>query len=844
MSAPRNRRHIFVPEPPATEPYTPHSPRIDARDIDRPQDRRAHAEVLTASYEGIRAATEEDRSAATIEVHGAKPGLYVQFESRPGVELKLEPLENRTKGIEVVAVRSGASTDGETAVQLATVFVPDGAVTHFLARFEEYANQTTKSGKPKHRELVDRIGALRRATLRALWTDENTEFPPPDSICWWEVWVRRQDNRELERLMEFAALAKLTVGPRRLVFEDRIVVLVRGTARQLSESIIVLGDIAELRLAKETAAFFVDSPPEEQAQWVDDLAGRIELAKERSSAVCILDTGVNRGHPLLERLIDSDDATAVDASWGSQDDGGGPNQAGHGTGMAGLAAYGDLVPVLASTASVRVGHRIESVKILPPRGANDPDLYGAVTAQAVSRPEITAPERRRLFSLAVTSDNRDRGQPTSWSAAVDALAAGLMIDPAAGGPVPIDIDPNRGRRLFVISAGNVHPARFQQAHLDRNDVEVVHDPAQAWNALTVGAYTEKAVIRNPQWADWNPVSRPGDLSPWSTTSVGVVTGWPIKPDVVAEGGNVAHSDGLFEHLVPDLCLLTTHHLPARRAFELSYATSAATGQVARIGAIVLSEYPNYWPETVRGLIAHAARWTPAMRSHLAGTNRKTDRVKRLLRRFGYGVPTLERVLRSANDSLTLVAQASLRPFSEGKIREMALHSLPWPKEVLQSLGPTEVTLRVTLSYFVEPNPGRRGWKRRHRYASHGLRFGVKKATETVDDFRKRLNAKALAEEEDRPGGGDIDWFIGEARNAGSLHSDTWVGTAADLADMGQIGVYPVSGWWKDLPKRDRGVHGARYSLIVSLETNAEDVDIWTPVATEVGVPVEVITGPG
>jgi len=34
--------------------------------------------------------------------------------------------------------------------------------------------------------------------------------------------------------------------------------------------------------------------------------------------------------------------------------------------------------------------------------------------------------------------------------------------------------------------------------------------------------------------------------------------------------------------------------------------------------------------------------------------------------------------------------------------------------------------------------------------------------------------------------------------------------------------------------------GGRYALIVSIGTPAEDVDIWTPVAQQVGVPVQEV----
>jgi hypothetical protein len=42
-------------------------------------------------------------------------------------------------------------------------------------------------------------------------------------------------------------------------------------------------------------------------------------------------------------------------------------------------------------------------------------------------------------------------------------------------------------------------------------------------------------------------------------------------------------------------------------------------------------------------------------------------------------------------------------------------------------------------------------------------------------------------------------------------------------------------------KRDRSELGARYALIVSIETEAQDADIWTPIATQVGIPIETQT---
>lgn len=118
-----------------------------------------------------------------------------------------------------------------------------------------------------------------------------------------------------------------------------------------------------------------------------------------------------------------------------------------------------------------------------------------------------------------------------------------------------------------------------------------------------------------------------------------------------------------------------------------------------------------------------------------------------------GVPTLDRALHSATDALTLVVEDVIHPFDgNGRMREMHLHALPWPTEALLELGGEKVEMRVTLSYFIEPNPGSRGWVRRYSYASHGLRFDVRRVNESTDDFRKRINQLARAEEERRPAG--------------------------------------------------------------------------------------------
>ena len=170
----------------------------------------------------------------------------------------------------------------------------------------------------------------------------------------------------------------------------------------------------------------------------------------------------------------------------------------------------------------------------------------------------------------------------------------------------------------------------------------------------------------------------------------------------------------------------------------------------------------------------------------------------------------------------VVIEGIVQPYETGgsgvRTKDMVLHDLPWPGEVLEGRGQEIVQMKVTLSYFIEPNPGERGSTKRHRYSSHGLRFDVKRSEETLETFRRRINRAAREEEKSIVAArSDDGWFFGRRlRNRGSLHSDIWEGTAADLASRHAIAIYPTGGWWREKPALRRAERQVRYALVVSL----------------------------
>ena len=73
-------------------------------------------------------------------------------------------------------------------------------------------------------------------------------------------------------------------------------------------------------------------------------------------------------------------------------------------------------------------------------------------------------------------------------------------------------------------------------------------------------------------------------------------------------------------------------------------TSPATAQAAWMAAELYAAYPGIWPETVRALMIHSARWTDRMYSTFCKDDTKSGGRRMLLQTCGYGIPDLNRAI--------------------------------------------------------------------------------------------------------------------------------------------------------------------------------------------------------
>lgn len=812
-------------------------------------DREAHAQRLRAGLESLRdelaAVRDLQKEAGVLRKNG---GLPITAEGRTDEALVLGTMRSTTPGLKLLAVRRRASpTDDKFEPganrDLATFFVNPKSLDSLLDALDKYETWSgaapgsqivTDDGddepagsdrRPQRFWLFESAESFRLASIEDLWADAAQRLPEEGVVAEWEVWLRRG----FEQLFVAEAIRReIKLAGQPTEFLETVLVNVVATREQISDLIRTTAAVVELRGASNFAAYLLDLVPEGRLDLVGGLATRLRPASPTAPRTTILDTGVNRAHPLLSPSLPRTRCHSIEPGWGLSD------HDGHGTKSAGIALFGeDLERHLeegTGAGPVHLTTALESVSVIAPTGATRVPARDAIE-RAVARVEVDP--HPRVFCLAGTAaGEEDNGRQTSTSAALDKLAWG----------------DGQATRLFCVAAGNVPTSPevpYLHAQYDSRNIDHrIQPPGQGINALTVGANTDKT-------ADGLRLVAPrGDLSPTARTAQGWSRRYAFKPDIVMEGGNHEKDpDGLSSRFAQSLMVLTTNRTLPQHPLGLTCETSAATANAAGLATRLLARYPGYRMETLRALMIHSAEWTPAMQQLRTFGLQQGDgdamAWARVLSCYGWGVPNETRLFESASNVLTLVIEDELTPYkrvdSRIGLNEMKYFKLPWPEEALKELRQEEVEMRCTLSYFADPDPLADSRDRRDRYASHALRFDVKRFGESDERAQQRVNEFAEVDADDTPSGTTEDqgWIVGfQKRRLGSVHHDIWTGRAFRLAERDGISVYPVKGWWSDRARGGYEDRSVRFSLVVSIRTRSNAVDLVTEAAAK--VPAELL----
>lgn len=399
---------------------------------------------------------------------------------------------------------------------------------------------------------------------------------------------------------------------------------------------------------------------------------RIDPPPADAPGICVLDTGLAAGHPLIAPAVGDTQNFMVDGEDAADLDG-------HGTRVAGLALYGRVFDHLPDQFSPHL--RLFAGKVF----ANDGQDQTRFVEKAVEEAVAYFHENYgcKVFCLSYGDANKpyDGRHVRGLAYTLDRLSRELDV-------------------LFVVPTGNqadipddalaTFPVYFHDGAFR------LLDPAPALNVLTVGGLAhfelDHQAQRFPEQIETTPLARRNHPSPF--TRIGPSIGGAIKPDFVAEGGNMA-----WQHLRGGLSsqrlgvVSTSRHFADGRLFDDAAGTSFAAPQVAHLAASLLRVVPDASSNTLRALLGAHARIPGETDALIEDADRK-------LALTGYGSVQSRHLFESEDNAVTLLGSDSIA-LDHHHFYELALPDDFWagrrrPREISVALAycPSVKTTRI------------------------------------------------------------------------------------------------------------------------------------------------------
>tara|TARA_R110002051_G_scaffold32385_2_gene73184 strand:+ start:1933 stop:4275 length:2343 start_codon:yes stop_codon:yes gene_type:complete len=620
-----------------------------------PRDRPAHGAKIAAEAAAIIALT-----AAEPELEGIDPSLILMA-TVPGFT---SDNDWRLAGLTVVAHEEG---------KVIILFGNDIELTAFRERVAAY--QAGPTGQQQNApysgffDSIDDLGVIEPADrIGKVLRDEGyihpAAFPAAVSfILDVELW-RPTDEFVLVYIKRAVDVIEAEGGEVLSEYHGSGGILLR-----VSGSGTVFEALAHL---KEVSS--IDRPPEPDLVEFNGTAAVIldvgEILAPPDDAICIgiVDSGVNNGHPLLENV--------VVGAFGLGDLGP-EDEKGHGTQVAGIAAYGDVAARLAA-GQFNPRFKIASARVVNASGHfEDKSLAPTIVRDAIIR--LNAEYGCRIINMSLGDPKRLTGVRASlWAQILDDLARELDI-------------------VIVVSAGNSDREHLTATYGDQigrafpgylsEPINRLVDPAGAVNVVTVGALAHGNGLEAGDQVEMRPISGPDLPAPFTRSGLGVAGAF--KPDLVDYGGT-AIFDGLLQGIQDGsrrevAGVLSLNHDYTRRLFASASGTSLAAPLVAYKAASILEQFPGASANFIRALLALSADLPRPSRDLFSGERENTTHGV-----LGHGQTDLGAAIFSDDNRVILTAEDSLEP------DKFAIFEIPIPADFHSTAG--ERSIEVALAF--------------------------------------------------------------------------------------------------------------------------------------------------
>lgn len=523
--------------------------------------------------------------------------------------------------------------------------------------------------------------------------------------------------------------------------------------------------------------------------------------------ICVIDSGIQEEHRLLEPAIDKDNSVCFvpdeEVVADLVPDGG------HGTRVASAILYPKMVP---KSGEYRLPAWVQNAKILDKDCLLKDSLYPPQLMKEVV--DRFYKEGTKLFNMSINVSAPCRLVHTSsWAATIDKLTWENDL-------------------LFIVSSGNIYrdagyennpgiEAYLNSGHSYPNYLFEkscrIANPAQSAQAIVVGS----VCYEKYEDQDLESFGDHGEPSAFTRTGLGI---WGmIKPDVVEFGGDFVRNKlgspnpRLLTNTSPELVRSVYRGGPAVGKDKVG--TSFAAPKVTHILSRIQETIPEGSTLLYRALLAQSASWPGTLEQN-------GHELFSILRWMGYGIPNVDKAIKNSEHRVTLVGESSVGPV------QAHVYTVKIPEDLRRPGDRFSIKIEVTLSYKAIP---RRTRRRTKSYLSNWLHWESSKAGESFESFQSRILKNISMDEPLEEDTSSFPWVIKQRRGGGvkevnlsesTLQKDWCKIESNQLPAEFCIAIIGHKGWEKDLKAE------VPYAIVVSIEAEEREVEIYERIKIE------------
>lgn len=418
---------------------------------------------------------------------------------------------------------------------------------------------------------------------------------------------------------------------------------------------------------------------------------QFQAPDDTAQGILIVDSGIISNHPMLEKCVGGEE-NFQDGEGQVQD------TVGHGTAVAGCAAYGDIECCLGEkefipnnwifSAKVMFAERNEVTGQI--RAVYDPEKLVERQLKDAVEHFLANPEYHvRIVNISLGNASEVWHKHYTRQLPLAALIDELAFD------FP-DV-------VFLVSAGNKCPTEFYSTIsdvrsnypnylLENPDFRIIN-PATASLALTIGSIAGEVRIQQERSGAEQikvPIAEKNQPSPFTRSGFGI--NGMIKPELVEYGGNLIlyNNYGKILHDIGGKIALLNNQT-TEDIIQYHYGTSFAAPKVAHVAGKIVNHFPQRSGNFIKNMLLAGADYPFFPSNKFYRAKNETEAQKSHLALCGYGISDFERAIHSFDNRVIL--------WDEGRIglNQIKVYSLHLPDIFFSEPGKKRIVVTLTFN---------------------------------------------------------------------------------------------------------------------------------------------------